>query len=564
MPTIEIKKTDFDRFLKPLIEEAKIGKDQVLSYVKGEIKSEDDNHYKIELADTNRPDLFTLEGIIRELEGVLKGKRCADSFLQQKPKHKLEVLSSVREVRPFLGAFLVKDLVIDADILNSLINMQEKLSETLGKKRKRVAIGIYEADSIKFPLRYGAFDPLSYKFVPLEFSEKMTLKDILKEHPKGREYRHLLEGSKNYPLLLDAQDEVLSLPPIINSRKLGEVRPGSSHLFVEATGIDQKAVILTLNIISAALSLRGGTIERCETFYPYPTLIGQHQLSPLQMNEEVKVDVEEVNRMLGLEINREELALSLNRLGYESYEEGKSLAVIAPYYRSDCMHEYDIIEDLAIVKGYDNFLPLPLTDFTVGGLSREQEIIDRVREILTGMEFQEIISNALMDRRELYQWMREESGGAIEIDNVMTATYAALRNRLIPGLLKVERESSQVEYPHKIFEVGEVALKENGPREEIRLAVLISGREAGFTAIHRILEGLREGLSSPYHLQEVQHRSFIEGRCGAIESRGKTVGMVGEIHPKVLSNWAIKMPVSAFEITIEKEGTEAQRHRGTK
>lgn len=551
MPTMEIRKTDLDKFLKPITEELGLGKDKALSYVKGEIKSQDNDYYKIELADTNRPDLFTVEGIARELLGILKGQKFKYNFLNQKPKYKVEVLNSVQEIRPFVGAFLVKDLLVDEAILNSLINMQEKLGETLGRKRKRVALGIYEAASIKFPVRYGAFDPLSYKFVPLEFSREMTLKDILRKHPKGIKYGHLLRDFQRYPLLLDASWEVLSFPPIINSRKMGEVRPGSSHLFVEATGTDQKAVVLALNIVSSALSFRGGAIERCETLYPYSTPLGRQQLSPFRINEKVKVNTEEVHQVLGVEMTMKEISASLDRWGYESCQEGKSLQVIAPYYRYDCMHEYDIIEDIALAKGYDNFSPLPLSDFTVGALSREQEMIDRVREILTGMGFQEMISNALMGKRELYRWMRHETE-AIEVDNVMTETYSVLRSWLIPGLLRVEKESSQAEYPHRIFEVGEVAGRENGPREETKLAVLISGREAGFTDIHRILESLMEELSYPYHLKETCHSSFIEGRFGEIENEGKAVGMVGEIHPRVLFNWAIKMPVSAFEITLNQ------------
>ncbi len=552
MPTIEIRKTDFDKFLQPL-EEMGVARDKALAYVKGEMKGEDEDCYKVEMADTNRPDLFTPEGIVKELLGIFKGERFKDDFLKQKPKYRLEVLVSVREIRPFVGALIVKDLIVDENILNSLISIQEKLGETLGRKRERVAIGIYEAGSIEFPLKYGAFDPQSHKFVPLEFSEEMTLEDILKRHPKGVEYGHLLKDCKCYPLLLDAHGEILSLPPVINSRKMGEVRPGANELFVEATGKDQKAVILALNIISSALSLRGGTIERCETVYPYPTSLGQHQLTPLQMNEKIKVNIEEVNRALGMEMTPAEVSASLDRLGYEVYEEGNILQVIAPYYRHDCMHEYDIIEDVAIVKGYDNFSSLPLSDFTVGALSGQQERIDRVREILVGMGFQEIISNALVDRKELCEWMRAGEFEAVEIENVMTETYSALRSRLIPGLLKVERESSQVEYPHKIFEVGEVVSKKDKPGGEIRIAVLISSGETKFTDIHKILESLMEELSYPYRLKENCHASFIEGRSGEIESGDKTVGIVGEVHPEVLSHWDIKMPVAALEMTLEKE-----------
>ncbi|NOX97674.1 MAG: phenylalanine--tRNA ligase subunit beta [Nitrospirae bacterium] len=549
MPTIEIRKTDFDKFLKPIIEEQGRGREETLSRIKGEIKGEDNDCYKIEIADTNRPDLFTVEGIARELLGIFKEEKFKDDFLNESPKYKIEVLESVREVRPFVGALVVRNLTVDEDTLHSLISIQEKLGETLGKRRKRVAIGVYEAGSIEFPVRYGAFDPQSYKFVPLEFSEEMTLDEVLRKHPKGIEYGHLLKGCQGYPLLLDANRRVLSLPPIVNSREMGEVRPGANHLFVEATGTDQKAVILALNIISSALSLRGGTIERCETVYPYATPLGENQVTPRQMNKALRVDMEELKQLLGIDISRQEAADCLRRLGYEIQGQGEKFQALAPYYRSDGMHEHDIIEDIAIVKGYENFSPLPLSDFTIGGLSREQEIVDKVREILVGMGFQEIISNALVNRRELSQRMRCETE-AIEVDNVMTETYSVLRSWLIPCLLKVERESSQVEYPHKVFEVGEVVVKENGPREEIRLAVLISSGEFGFTDIHRILESLMEELSYPYHLKEACHSSFIEGRFGEIESGHKSVGIIGEVHPEVLSNWAVKMPVSAFELRI--------------
>ena len=217
------------------------------------------------------------------------------------------------------------------------------------------------------------------------------------------------------------------------------------------------------------------------------------------------------------------------------------------------MHQYDIIEDIAIVKGYNSFAPLPLTEFTIGSLSREQEEMDRVRDILVGMGFQEIISNILASRSELYERMRQ-APEAVEIENVMTESYSVLRNWLIPGLVKVESNSSQIEYPHRIFEVGEVILRQDEPRTEIHLGCLISGREMNFTDVHRILESLMETLSLPYKLQAAPDHSFIgsfiEGRFGKVVVNGKEIGIIGEIHPEVLHNWSIKMPASALEITL--------------
>ncbi|MCD5390864.1 phenylalanine--tRNA ligase subunit beta [candidate division NPL-UPA2 bacterium] len=552
MPTIEVKKAYLDRCLKS-IKEAGVGIEEALSSVKAEIKGEDADYYKIDVADTNRPDLFTAEGIVKELQGIYRKEKFDYSFLNQKPSHRIEVLDSVREIRPFVGAFLVKGLTVDEDSLDSLIKMQEKLCETLGRKRRRVAIGVYEASAIKFPVRYGAFGPKSYRFVPLGLDDEMDLKDILKKHPKGIEYGHLLKDFSKYPLLLDANDEVLSLPPIINSKKMGEVKIGSNYLFVEATGLDQRAVTLALNIISFCLSFRGGTIERCESVYPYSTPFGENQVTPMQMNKALRIDMKEPKRILGVEIGWEDAAEKLMRLGYEIHGRGENFQVIAPYYRSDCMHQYDIIEDIAIVKGYNSFAPLPLTDFTMGSLSREQEEMDNIRDILVGMGFQEIISNILVSRAELYERMRQEQE-AVEIENVMTESYSILRNWLIPGLVKVESNSSQIEYPHRIFEVGEVVLKEDEPRAELRLACLMSGREINFTDVHRTLESLLETLSLPYKLQAAPDHSFIgsfiEGRFGTVEVNGKEIGIIGELHPEVLYNWSIKMPASALEITL--------------
>ncbi len=547
MPTIEVKKAYLDKYLKP-IEETGVGVEETLSSVKAEIKDEDTDYYKIDVADTNRPDLFTAEGIVKELQGIFRKEKFDYDFLNQKPSYSIEVLPSVREIRPYIGALLVKGLTVDEDSLDSLIKMQEKLCETLGRKRSRVAIGIYEGSSIKFPVRYGAFEPKSYRFVPLGFNEEMDLGDILKRHPKGIEYGHLLKDFTKYPLLLDAKGEVLSLPPIINSKKMGEVRPGSNYLFVEATGLDQRAVILALNIISSCLSFRGAVIERCESQYTYSTPLGRRHPVPLQMNKEIKVDTAEVQRVLGTEISQEEISAVFTRLGYE-VQESDGLEVVAPYYRSDCMHQYDIIEDIAIVKGYNSFAPLPLTEFTIGSLSKEQEEMDNIRDILVGIGFQEIISNILTSWADLYERMRKEPE-AVEVENVMTESYSVLRNWLIPSLVKVESNSSQIEYPHRIFEVGEVILKQDEPKTEIHLACLISDSEINFTDVHRILESLMETLALPYKLHDARHRSFIEGRFGKVMVNGKEIGIIGELHPEVLHNWSIKMPASAFEITL--------------
>ncbi|MBT9137954.1 MAG: Phenylalanine--tRNA ligase beta subunit [Syntrophomonadaceae bacterium] len=581
MPTIDVNKKEFLKHLKS----SGLTMEKALLLIKGEIKGEDELFLKIDIADTNRPDLFTLEGIARQLLSFSQKKHFTSDFLHKQPGYKLEILPSVEKVRPFAGAFLAHGCTLNEDGLDSLIRIQEKLGDTIGRRRRKVGIGIYDATTIKFPVRYGAFSPESHQFTPLGSETEMTLEEILKRHPKGVEYGNTLLGAAKYPLFIDAEDKILSFPPIINSKRTGEVKVGMDYLFIEATGTEQKAVILSLNVLAAALSFRGAMIERIEASYPYQTPVGRSQPVPAQlMSKPLMLRVAEAKKMLGIEIDAEEISDALLRFGYEFEKSGDTFKILAPYYRSDVMHQYDVIEDLALARGYDNFSPLSLSDFTIGNILPEEEAADRVGNIFVGMGFQEIISNMLVNTSFSSHCMLEKEYPYVEVENVMSESYSGVRHWLIPSLLKVEMESSSTPYPHRIFEVGEVVIREtrgksnhdsirtglsNGVNEEIHIAALLSGPGITFNDAHRALRSLMEELSIPYELREINHNSFIKGRCGAIEIAGSKKGIIGEIFPEVLSRWSIKMPVSVFEITQppallkRHRGTEAQRHRGT-
>ena len=576
MPTIEVKKEELAGYLK----DSGMSLDEALLLIKGEIKGEDGLFLKIDIADTNRPDLFTLEGIARGLLSFSQKKRFSDDFLQNPPGYKLEILPSAKKVRPFAGAFLAHGHKIDEDSLDSLIRIQEKLGDTIGRKRHKVGIGIYDATTIKFPVRYGAFSPKSYQFTPLGSETEMTLENILKRHPKGIEYGNILKGAAKYPLFIDAEDKILSFPPIINSKRTGEVTPGMDYLFVEATGTDQKAVILCLNVFAAVLSFRGAVIERCEAVYSYQTPLGSPQPTPAQlMSKPLMLMVAEAKKMLGIEIDAEEISNALLRFGYEFERNGDTFKIVAPYYRVDVMHQYDVIEDLALARGYNNFLPLSLSDFTIGAILPSEEAAEKTANIFVGMGFQEVVSNMLVNTRFFSDCMLEKESAAVEVENVMSESYSGVRSALIPSLLRVEMESSSTPYPHRIFEVGEVVIRESRGMSnqgslsavppvcrakhrtvrstaqagqlngEMHIAALLSGPGVGFNDAHRALHSLMEELSVVYELREVNHNSFIKGRCGIIEIDGSKKGIIGEISPEVLSRWSIKMPVSAFEIT---------------
>ncbi len=318
-------------------------------------------------------------------------------------------------------------------------------------------------------------------------------------------------------------------------------------------------LILTVNILAANLHDRGAKIDPVEVLYPYPTVMGKSVRTPMMIGKAVRITPKEVEKALGEDLSADEVRDLLRGYGYEVQGRGRVVVATPPSYRDDILHLADVIEDVAISRGYDQFAPEMPSDFTVGSLSRAERISDRFRELMVGFGFQEVISNILMSREEVLERMRLAQR-LVEVDNPVSQTYAVLRNAVLPCLLRVEASSSKAFYPHRMFEVGEVAQYDQGAvegsRTLLRMGALIAHSEASFSEMHSFLEMLFYYLGRDYELQPADHPSYIPGRAGKILAGGHEIGMIGEIHPGVLENWGVEMPCSGLEIGLDFMLTE--------
>ncbi|HRY61977.1 MAG TPA: hypothetical protein P5266_07215, partial [Candidatus Fermentibacter sp.] len=183
------------------------GLEDMLVPLKAELKSSGDV-LKIELNDTNRPDLWCVEGVARGL-AALSGRR--RRYLQDlaAPDAGIEVDPSTAAVRPWIAAFLAEGPGLSEGCLESLIASQEKLASSFGRNRRTAAIGFYRSGDIAFPVRYSAVPPGSVSFVPLGHESPLTLSEILEQTETGRKYAGLLSGMELHPLLTDARGCVL-------------------------------------------------------------------------------------------------------------------------------------------------------------------------------------------------------------------------------------------------------------------------------------------------------------------------------------------------------------------
>lgn len=371
MPTITARLQDIQALVGSALSLAEL--EERLPLAKAELKRDEEGELTIELNDTNRPDLWSAEGVARQirshLEGGLRPYACfvaPGNAAAMAREGVIRVSPGLETVRPYIAGFLIRGIAITDDGLRQFIQSQEKLSENFGNRRQSVSVGLYNAAKIVWPVRYVDAAPLDAAFVPLGFDEPLTLREILERHPKGVDYRYILEGQARYPLLVDANDQVLSFPPIINSRALGEVKVGDDFLLVEVTGTEMHQVLLAANILAANAVDRGGTVlpVRCE--YPYDTPFGREVVTPYDFGDSVRVASPDIARVLGQDVDLLEFEQRLTAYGLGVQRVDGAVEVRLPPFRRDYMHPVDAIEDYLISAGYNTFEPVMPSDYTVG------------------------------------------------------------------------------------------------------------------------------------------------------------------------------------------------------
>ncbi|MBP5174911.1 MAG: phenylalanine--tRNA ligase subunit beta [Treponema sp.] len=532
-----------------------------------ESQPENERVIKIELNDTNRPDLWSTGGIarcLREYEGAPHSDY--SSFLSTKDNLKdfggrvIDVAPDLKDIRPYLVAFVISGKPIDEPMLKDIIQTQEKLCWNFGRKRKTISMGVYRQSQIKWPVHQTAADPDNTSFVPLQGTERQTLREIVQTHPKGKDYGWILKDFKKYPLLVDDNKEVLSMAPIINSAHLGAVEVGDSDLLVELTGDDMGSLMLSANIVACDFFDAGYKILPVKIHHAYDTGFGTDVVTPYYYQPTTDARLCAINKKLGCDLTEAQVTDALKRMGNTvsvKKEGNETIFTVKPApYRNDFLHEVDVIEDVMIGMDLDFFAPASPNDFTVGRLLPITVYSRKVKEIMAGMGYQEMIFNYLGSKKTYIDNMGISGENVIEIANPMSENYQFIRPSIIASLFEAEAQSGNAVYPHKIFEVGKIAYidpteKQTGTRTIQSLGFLTSANNANFNDAASEVSTLLYYLDHKYEVKETDDPRFIPGRQAGIIVNGKQVGIFGEVHPQVLENWQVGVPCVAGEMDLE-------------
>ncbi|MCA9477983.1 MAG: phenylalanine--tRNA ligase subunit beta [Nanoarchaeota archaeon] len=514
-----------------------------------------------------RLDVLSVQGMARAMKAFLSGKPLSP-YQVHDSNQIVTITPAVSKVRPHTVCALVKNLHLTDALIKQIIDVQEKLHATLGRGRRRGAIGIYPLEAITLPITFTAAKPQDIRFHPLESDREMSAIEIIEEHPTGKTYGPLLQGYDMFPYFVDAKGDVLSVPPIINSEKTGRVNISTTEIFIECSGHEQSVLDELLVYLTMMFADMGGEVYSMKVAYPD----GSTRVTPDLSPQNKTLHVSNIKKYLGLELEEKIIEELLAKMMYTIVSKDKvkgedvldraELETVyhlqAPRFRYDLWHEIDIVDDIARVYGYNKLpLTLPVVN-TIGSRLELSRMVDELSEVMAGLGFLETYTFSLTGKEEQLVQMNIDED-KIDIVNVSNGNevQTMLRVSLLPQQLTSLAINKKHPLPQKIFEGAFVVLpdetKDVKARNEMHFSALITDKTVSFTAIKQTLDALlaSRGLEKEITIQKTEHPSFLKGRSGKILYQDKPIGIIGEVHPQVLERFGIASPVACFEINIE-------------
>ncbi len=521
-----------------------------LPMMSSDIEDFDDEEIKVEFF-PNRPDNLSVEGVARSFKGFIGQEIGFPDYKVEESGEYVEVDEDVAKIRPYIGFAKIDNVDFTGDKLKYIMDFQENLHWVIGRDRKKVAIGIHNADVVTGPFKYIATPKDANAFVPLEKDFEMTPDEILTQHDKGVDYAHLIQDFDKYPLILDKDDNVLSMPPIING-ELTKIKEDTKNIIVDVTGTDERAVNQALNIICCSFAEVGGQIKSMEVRYADKS-IKTPDLTPQEMN----VHVDTANSLIGgTSLTAEDIKglLLKARFDAEIISENEVKAII-PAYRVDILHEVDVVENIA-VQYHINSVEAKLPEINTVAYENDWfKAESTIREVMVGLGFQEVMSLMLTNEEAHYEKMNHPEEEHVQVARPITIDRTMIRTSLINSLMEFLEDNKHEDLPQKIFEIGDILYlddtKENKTKSSKKLAALICHSTANFTEIKSVMTSVLTNLGYTMEISDSENKTFIEGRVADVvgeAQKGTIKGFFGEVSPEVITNFTLEYPVIAFEI----------------
>ena len=292
----------------------------------------------------------------------------------------------------------------------------------------------------------------------------------------------------------------------------------------------------------------------------------------------INFKLEQIEKILGCPVDAKKFEKIFTLLGVNIAKENDIYKLTVKEERSDLENINDIAEEYVRFVGYDN---IPSTLFenaiqTMGGKDEKDKFVDKIKSVMCNMSMNEILTYSFIPSNfgeKLLLEKKNKWNDTISIMNPLSSEVSEMRSTLIYSMLSVvgfnHTHSNQ---DFALFEIAKIYTKNNDfianeglPTEELKLVVAISQEYKNIRDLGEVVYTLAKIMGISVHFEEKTYSFLHPGRSGEIIANGKKIGFIGEVHPKVLSNFEIQDRVCIFELSIDEifKMRDAQIHLRT-
>jgi phenylalanyl-tRNA synthetase beta chain len=323
-------------------------------------------------------------------------------------------------------------------------------------------------------------------------------------------------------------------------------------------GVDKEAVAFAMDRAAMMIKeIAGGQVSGITDNYPLP-------YEPVT----ISVSFNKINAVIGVDIDRLFIEETLIRIGCNITREGDSLSVVPPSFRDDLRRDIDIVEEIARMYGYDNIpSTFPVMQMSAAPVHEQQELVRKIKNSMAKAGFSEAINYSFVNPDSLDKLLlpdQDRRRSLIYIKNPLRKEESAMRTTLIPGLLNnINTNTKRGEKMVRLFEISRVFLKsdEKLPDEIMQIGAVYNkeqtialwqSRHDGFYDLKGVFENIFTDLrihNASFTVDTESTAPYLHpAKSCSIVIDGKTIGVIGKLHPAVAESFDIHGDLTAAEI----------------
>jgi len=546
----------------------------------------------------NRPDCLSVIGTAREISAITSGSLRLPQIHYEELEDLIESFASVDIVEPDLCPRYCASLITGIKIAPSPSWLQQRLN-SCGMRPINNVVDVTNYVMLEYGQPLHAFDYRKLKgrqiivrragngetITTIDGTERTLNPDILliADKEEAVAVAGIMGGLDSE--VTDKTDTILLESANFNQ---ATIRRGCGHLQFQSEasirfdkGLNSELPLLPLKrATQLLLELAGGRAAK-GIIDVYP---GKPEPKPILLS------AREVERLSGLKVNIDGILKVLKALGFECQESNSSLqiSVSVPYWRSDVKCSADLVEEVVRIIGYEKIpitrlgSPLPQQKSKLSPSAQQSNLKEKLRNILTGFGFQEILTYSLVSLEKLQKLSPklELKIPPLKVANPMTREQEYLRTSLRAGLLSTLSHNQKFEQAGiRLFEIGKVFLPQHPPviaseakqsqeekelpQEKEMLCAVLSGSRAelswqadkeplDFFDARGVVEDILNHLGLKVSFDIGDDEILFPGRRADIIVEDNKVGIVGDVHPRVAQAFELSNNICLIEIDLEK------------